>query len=84
MNNEKNEKKKNYIHKNKKNSFNSQKWNPIKYVLKQYLPLSNIKYSKIKSGVSSWCNGYSDGLSDRSKRVQTPVALLRSLSDKYP
>ena len=34
--------------------------------------------------MSSWCNGYSDGLQNRSKRVRTPVALLRSLSDKYP
>ena len=36
------------------------------------------------SGVSSWCNGYSDGLRNRSTRVCTPVALLRSLSGKYP
>ena len=35
-------------------------------------------------GVSSWCNGYSDGLRNRSKRVHTPVALLRPLSGKYP
>ena len=35
-------------------------------------------------GVSSWCNGYSDGLWNRSTRVRTPVALLRSLSGKYP
>ena len=35
-------------------------------------------------GVSSWCNGYSDGLRNRSKRFRTPVALLRSLSGKYP
>ena len=35
-------------------------------------------------GVSSWCNGWSDGLQNRSKRVHTPVALLRSLSGKYP
>ena len=35
-------------------------------------------------GVSLLCNGYSDGLQNRSKRVRTPVALLRSLSDKYP
>ena len=34
--------------------------------------------------VSSWRNGYSDGLQNRSKRVRTPVALLRSLSGKYP
>ena len=26
----------------------------------------------------------SDGLRNRSTRVRTPVALLRSLSDKYP
>ena len=30
------------------------------------------------------CNCYSDGLRDRSKRVRPPVALLRSLSGKYP
>ena len=35
-------------------------------------------------GVSSWCNGYSDGLRNRCTRVCTPVALLRSLSGKYP
>ena len=35
-------------------------------------------------GVSSWCNGYSDGRRNRSTRVRTPVALLRSLSGKYP
>ena len=34
---------------------------------------------KAHIGVSSWCNGSSDGL-----RVPTPVALLLSLSDKYP
>ena len=32
------------------------------------------------SGVSSWCNG----LRNRSMRVRNPVALLRSLLDKYP
>ena len=34
--------------------------------------------------VSSWCDGKSEGLRNRSKRVRTPVALLRSLSGKYP
>ena len=34
-------------------------------------------------GVFSWCNGLSDGLRNRRKRVRTPVALLRSLSGKY-
>ena len=34
--------------------------------------------------MSSWCNGESDGLRNRSKRVRTPVTLLRSLSGKYP
>ena len=34
-------------------------------------------------GVSSWCNGLSDGLQNHSKRVRTPVALLPSLSGKY-
>ena len=38
----------------------------------------------INSGVSSWCNGLSNGLRNRSKRVRTPVAILRSLSGKYP
>ena len=35
-------------------------------------------------GVSSWCNGQRDGQRNRSKRVRTPVALLRSLSGKCP
>ena len=35
-------------------------------------------------GVSSWCNGLSDGLRNRSQRVRTTVAQLRSLSGKYP
>ena len=35
-------------------------------------------------GVSLWCNGKSDVLQNGSKRVQTPVMLLCSLSDKYP
>ena len=35
-------------------------------------------------GGGSWCNGQSDGLRNCSKRVRTPVALLRSLSDKHP
>ena len=38
--------------------------------------------------IRGWCpHGVmvkSDGLRDRSKRVQTPVALLRLLSGKYP
>ena len=34
--------------------------------------------------VSSWCNDQSDGLRNRSKRVRIPVALLCSLSGKYP
>ena len=34
--------------------------------------------------MSSWCNGESDGLLNRSKWVRTPVTLLRSLSGKYP
>ena len=37
------------------------------------------KNLKKQLGVSSWCNGY-----NRSTRVRTPVALLRSLSGKYP
>ena len=40
--------------------------------------------SIIIEGLSSWCNGESDGLQNRSKRVRIPVALLRSLSGKYP
>ena len=39
---------------------------------------------QVRMGVSSWCNGQSDGLRNRSKRVRTPVTLLRSLSGKYP
>ena len=34
--------------------------------------------------VSLWCNGLSARLWNCSEQVQTPVALLRSLSDKYP
>ena len=33
--------------------------------------------------VSSWCKGKNDGLRYRSKRVRTPVVLLRSYLDKY-
>ena len=50
------------------------------YVLSMYLYLPR----QNELGVSSLCNGYSDGLGNRSKRVRTPVALLRSLSDEYP
>ena len=40
-----------------------------------------LKYTNYKEkGVSSWCNG----LRNCSKRVRTPVALLCSLSGKYP
>ena len=39
---------------------------------------------KLKVGMSSWCNSWNAGLQNRSKRVRTPVALLCSLSDKYP
>ena len=34
--------------------------------------------------MSSWCNGWSNGLQNHSKRVCTPVMLLRTLSGKYP
>ena len=34
--------------------------------------------------VSLWCNGKNAGLRNRSKCIRTPVALLCSLSDKYP
>ena len=34
--------------------------------------------------VSSWCNGYSNGLQISSKQVQALVAQLHWLSDKYP
>ena len=34
-------------------------------------------------GVSSWCNGWSGGLWNRSEWVRTPVMLLRLLSGKY-
>ena len=33
--------------------------------------------------MSSWCNGQSAGLRNRSKWVRTPVLLLRLVSDKY-
>ena len=36
-----------------------------------------------QQGVSSWCNGQCNGRWNRSKRVRTRVALLRSLSDEY-
>ena len=42
------------------------------------------QYTTIIQGVSSWFNGYSNGLRNRSKRVYTPVAILRLLSGKYP
>ena len=35
-------------------------------------------------GVCLWCNDDSAGLWNHSKRVQTPVVLIRSLSDIYP
>ena len=41
-------------------------------------------YYSIFLGVSSCCNGLSDGLRNRRTRVRTPVTLLRSLSGKYP
>ena len=36
------------------------------------------------TGVSLWSNGYSDGLWNHSTRVRISVALLCSLSGKYP
>ena len=39
-------------------------------------------YSYYIRGVSSWYNSKRVGLWNRSKRVRTPVAQLRSLSDK--
>ena len=35
-------------------------------------------------GVSSWCNGYCNGLQNHSEQVPTPVALLCSVLGKYP
>ena len=35
-------------------------------------------------GVSSCCTNWSDGLRNCRKRVRNPVALLGSLSDRYP
>ena len=49
-----------------------------------YLSIYLINNKRKNEGVSSWCNDKSDGLQNRSKRVRTPVALLRSLSGKYP
>ena len=40
------------------------------------------KYIYIQ-GVSSWFNGYSNGLRNCSTQVRTPVVLLHSLSGKY-
>ena len=71
-------------------------WLNIEYTLSARLriccvyPLERIKTPQCKSrltlfgGVFSWCNGWSDGLRNRSTRVRTPLALLRSLSGKYP
>ena len=47
-------------------------------------PDKNCMDHKVHSGVSLCCNGKSDGLRNRSKRVHTPVVLLHSLSGKYP
>ena len=33
--------------------------------------------------VSSWCNSYCPILRNHSKRVRTPLSLLRSISDKF-
>ena len=57
-------------------------WRETHIVLHSYihLMLSTVTYRR----VSTQCNGYSDGLRNRSTRVRTPVALLRSLSGKYP
>ena len=46
--------------------------------------MQSIYLSMYFAGVSSWCNCESDELQNRSTRVRTPVALLRSLSGKYP
>ena len=43
--------------------------------------INNISWKR--DGLSSWFNGKSDGLRNRSKQVRTPIALLRSLSGKY-
>ena len=40
-------------------------------------------YSNVE-GLSSWCIGYMVGLRKGRERFRTPVALLRSLLDKYP
>ena len=45
--------------------------------------LSITMYHYKFKGVSSWCNGESDGLRNHSE-FHTPVALLHSLSGKYP
>ena len=45
---------------------------------------SDITHMRRKNTGQQWCNGFSDGLRNRSKRVRTPVALLRSLSGNYP
>ena len=48
------------------------------------LSLDSLLFFRDATGLSTWCHGESDGLRNRRKRLQTPVALLRSLSDKYP
>ena len=45
-----------------------------------FLPYETMIYG----GVILCCNGESAGLRNRRTRVRTPVALLRSLSDKQP
>ena len=48
------------------------------------IPQSNTPQNSSYTDTSSWCNGWSDALRNRSTQVRTPVALLRSLSGKYP
>ena len=56
---------------------------------KEDLALNNLQwwiYHKTQTNrdVFWWCNSQSAGLRNRSKRVRTPAALFRLLSDKYP
>ena len=52
--------------------------------LKFYNEKKILYFHPLLRGVSSWCDGLRDRLRNCSKRVRIPVALLRSLSGKYP
>ena len=53
----------------------------INVFMLQFQIYDNHWFVSSQSGVSYWCNCKSDGLWNRSKRVQTPVVLFQ---DNYP